>query len=182
MAPKGSPSRNTCSPGCSGPTCSTSTCRSISAPLSMPSDRQACENAQVEQKVSASPSSASTLASVRGNTNGEVMRQLPTESSRRARSHRAREVGGCRGGSSGGQVAVEAHGDGTQLQPSPRGGAQAALVQFHQPVLAKRLQALQGLGEILAEIDHVAAAEVAIVQHTVAHQLLDHVGTDHVVL
>src|SRR5262245_34256372 len=45
-------------PGGSGPTCSTSTCRSRSAALSMPCARQACENAQVEQKVSWSPSLA----------------------------------------------------------------------------------------------------------------------------
>src|SRR5690606_33510412 len=114
--PNGSPSRNTCSPARSGPTCSTSTCRSISARLSMPSDRQACENAQVEQKLSASPSSATMLASVRGKTSGELMRTLP-EWSDGAREARRR---GC----SGGQVAVEAHGDDTQQHPSARGGLQ----------------------------------------------------------
>src|SRR3546814_10096081 len=58
----------------SGPTCSTSMCRSISEALSMPCDRQAWENAQVEQKVSASPSSASTPGLRRGNAVSPVSR------------------------------------------------------------------------------------------------------------
>src|SRR5690606_5609387 len=136
MAPKGSPSRNTCSPGCSGPTCSTSTCRSISAALSMPSDMQACENAQVEQKVSASPSSAMTAGPVRGKTTpGVFMHATP------APSHGARVPG--RGGIvGGGKVAVEAHGDDTQEQAPALGGLQAVPAKFDQAIGLQRLQPL----------------------------------------
>ena len=54
--------------GMKRPTCSTSTCRSRSSRLSMPCERQASENAQVEQKRSASPSSAAVRASDCGKT------------------------------------------------------------------------------------------------------------------
>src|SRR5690606_26965268 len=175
MAPNGSPSRNTCSPGCSGPTCSTSTCRPISAALSMPSDMQAWEKAQVAQKVSASPSSAITAGPLRGKTTPGPLMRAPSRG-----SDGARVQGG--GAPGGGEVAVEAHGDDTQQQASARRGLQAGFAQLDQAVCLQRLQAGQRIGEVAAEIDDVTAAEDVVVQAAMAHQLLDHVGADHVVL
>src|SRR3546814_15954696 len=96
-------------------------CRSISEALSMPCDRQAWENAQVEQKVSASPSSASTPGLRRGNAVSPVLLTRGPS----ARSDGAGEARRGAGGVGGGQVAVEAHGDITQQQPAPRGRGDA---------------------------------------------------------
>src|SRR5690606_19715859 len=149
IASNGSPTRNTCSPACSGPTCSTSMCRSCSDDLSMPCDRQAWENAQVEQKVSASPSSASTLGLRRGNAVSLTRRPS-------ARSDGAGEARRGAGGVRGWQVAVEAHGDITQQQPSLRGRGDAIGPDPHQAIVPKRDQHLQRLGKVVVEIDRVA--------------------------
>src|SRR3546814_7018008 len=95
--------------------CSTSMCRSFSDALSRPCDRQACENAQVEQKVNSSPSSATMLRSIRGNV-------VPLTAGRTPGPGNAGPCPGSDGaGEPGrdafgglGQVAVEAHGNITQ--------------------------------------------------------------------
>src|SRR5690606_2431999 len=111
-----SPTRKRWSPACSGPTCSTSMWSSPSDDLSMPSAMQAWENAQVEQKLNLSPSSASTAGSRRGNTTLFSTPQPPVA------SDGAGEAGpGVGFGSGWGQVAVEAHGNVTQEQPPARG-------------------------------------------------------------
>src|SRR5690606_39972955 len=118
-----------CSPAWNGPTCSTSMCRSISPLLSMPSDRQACENAQVEQKCSSSPSSASVRVSCRGNAVGFTGFSMQP-------SDHAREAG--RGGLVVGrlvEVMVEAHGNVTQQQPSARGRDDPVGFDPDQPVV-----------------------------------------------
>src|SRR5690606_37832751 len=148
----------------------------MSAALSMPSDMQAWEKAQVEQKVSASPSSATTAGPVRGKaTPGLLMRSAPPPSDGTRIPGRGGTVGGL-------EVAVEAHGDDTQQQASARRSLQAGFAQLDQAVCLQRLQAGQRIGEVAAEIDDVTAAEGVVVQAAMAHQLLDHVGADHVVL
>src|SRR5207342_2793171 len=174
MASNGSPSRKMCSPAWNGPTCSTSTCRSISERLSMPSARQACENAQVEQKCSASPSSDSVRVSWRGNAAGF------TQGSMRA-SDRAGEA---RRGDSRGlvEVAIEAHRDVTQQQSPARGDRDPVLLHPYQSVLRKGLQLVDRAGEVGAEIDAVAPFQRAHRHFALAHQLLDQVRAQLVVL
>src|SRR4249919_975610 len=179
MASNGSPSRKMCSPAWKGPTCSTSTCRSISERLSMPSARQACENAQVEQKLSVSPSSDSVLASLRGKatwfTQGSMCDSAWTG------SDRAREA---RCGNGGGllEIAVEAHGDVTQEQPPARGDRDPARLDPDQAVLGQGPQLFERLGEVLGEIDPVAPLKRAYRHLALAYQLLDQVRAQLVVL
>src|SRR5690606_28098529 len=177
MASKGSPTRNTCSPACSGPTCSTSMCSSPSDALSMPWAMQAWENAQVEQKWNASPSSASTLGSTRGNAILFTTDRPPVA------SDGAGEAGpGVGFGGGGGEIAVEAHGNVTQEQPSARGHLDPARLHAHQSSGFQRREFHKAIGEILPEINGVSTLERLHRHLGLAHQLLDQVGADHVVL
>src|SRR5262252_603879 len=117
MASNGSPLRKMCSPAANGPTCSTRTCSSLSRLLSMPCSRQACENAQVEQNRSASPSSADVDASERGNTGRVMARSVSAGLQGAGDSARLRR---------GVDIGVETHGDITQEEATLRGNADAA--------------------------------------------------------
>src|SRR5690606_39386171 len=105
VASTGAPARSTCWPACGGPAGSASMCSSPSDALSMPWAMQAWENAQVEQKWNASPSSASTLGSTRGNAILFTTDRPPVA------SDGAGEAGpGVGFGGGGGEIAVEANG------------------------------------------------------------------------
>src|SRR5690606_16266488 len=120
-------------------------CRSCSEALSMPCDRQAWENAQVEQNVSASPSSASTLGLRRGN----AVWPLSLTRGLCARSDGAGEARRGAGGVGRGQVAVEAHGDITQQQPALRSRGDAIGPDPHEAVVLQRAQQGQRIGEVV---------------------------------
>src|SRR5690606_26999739 len=166
-----------------GPMCSTSMCRSFSDALSRPCDRQACENAQVEQKVNSSPSSATMLRTTRGKV-------VPVTSVRAAwpaaRSDRAREPGrgpfrrtALRGIV---EVMVETHRNITQQQASLRSGGDAFGLDPHQAVLDQRVQPVQRVGEVFGEVDPVAPLERGHRDLALAHELLDQLGPQDVVL
>src|SRR5690606_27025084 len=145
--------------------CSTSMCRSRSEDLSMPCDRQAWENAQVEQKVNSSPSSATMLGSIRGNA-------VPLTSGRTPGPGKGGPLAcGPGPGSDGagepgrdaflrrGQVTVEAHCNITQQQPPLRSGGDAVRLDPDQPVGHQRLELVEGLGEVCGEVDPVAGLQ-----------------------
>src|SRR5690606_22085248 len=177
------PSRNTCSPAWNGPMCSTSMCRSFSDALSRPCDRQACEKAQVEQKVNSSPSSATMLRSTRGKVVPVTSGRAPWPA---GRSDGAREPGrgpfrrtALRGIV---EVTVETHRYVTQQQAPLRSGGDAFGLDPDQPVLDQRVQALQGVGEIRGEVDPVAALERGHRDLALAHELLDQLRPQDIVL
>src|SRR5690606_2176792 len=187
-ASNGSPSRNTCSPVWNGPMCSTSMCRSRSEDLSMPCDRQAWENAQVEQKVNSSPSSATMLGSIRGNA-------VPLTSGRTPGPGKGGPLACGPGPASDGagepgraaflrrgQLTGEVHCNLTPQQPPLRSGSVAVRFDPDQPVGHKRLGLVEGLGEVCGEVDPVAALQRGHGDHPLAHQRLDQLGAQHVVL
>src|SRR5690554_1829573 len=171
MASKGSPTRKTWSPACSGPTCSTSMCSSPSEALSMPWAMQAWEKAQVEQKLNSSPSSARMLGSTRGNAT------LFTTGGPPLASDGAGEPGpDVRVGGNGSEVAIEAHGNVTQEQPSARGHPDPVGLDADQAVVFQGLQLLHAFGEIVHENNGMPAFQRIHRDLGLAHELLDQVG------
>src|SRR3546814_8646523 len=79
------------------------------------------------------------------------------------------------------EIAIEAHRYDTHQQPSARGGLDEARPHLDQPIGLQRRQPRQGVGEIAQEIDIEARLDVGDVDPALAHQLLDHIGTQYVV-
>src|SRR5215218_6658500 len=147
----------------------------MSALLSMPCERQACENAQVLQKWRASPSSASTRRSSRGNAVSFTARSTRSDRAGEAR----RELAGVYGLV---EVSVEAHGDITQQQSTPCGREDTAGFPAYEPIRHERCEPVQRIGEIGIEIDRVAPLQRRNRDLSLAHQLLDEVCAQPIVL
>ena len=79
-------------------------------------------------------------------------------------------------------MGIETHRDDAQQKSPHRLNADALCIQLDQAVLRQRMQALDGSRKIRLEIDGMPRLEVLDCQFTVAHELLDRVGTNDVVI